>query len=329
VYDWALGEDPDLEEREMLVVLSARAAARLPPEGYFYPESFYEAMSVGLDYPPFQFNWLWAARWFSCALPHVVWSSPQFAALLLATGGVAKDQHLVDAVRPPWRAFLLDVPEGLIFARGLNGVLDPVTHVLVHPISGVDAEGRGRLYWQFVAECAGGTSLWRHGLSVEQLLAVDPETMVSAFEDHPLTGKVDEVDERAMVLIGRLIVGVCLTFSDPKKVRELRGSRKGRSVRWSVSGKAKCSSAVPRRFVFGAPVLVDARDKVASWARGENRSSRSPTVRTLVRGHWKMQPYGKGSSLRKVIWRQPFWRGPEDGPAVVRDHVVAGGIEDA
>ena len=35
---------------------------------------------------------------------------------------------------------------------------------------------------------------------------------------------------------------------------------------------------------------------------------KSPT-RHIVKGHFKTQPYGPGNSLRKIIWRVPFWRG--------------------
>ena len=36
-------------------------------------------------------------------------------------------------------------------------------------------------------------------------------------------------------------------------------------------------------------------------------------VRVRVQGHWRRQVHGEGRSLRKTIWIQPFWRGPEDG----------------
>jgi len=36
-------------------------------------------------------------------------------------------------------------------------------------------------------------------------------------------------------------------------------------------------------------------------------------VRTLVRGHFRNQPCGVGRSDSKLIWIQPFWRGPLDG----------------
>jgi len=46
------------------------------------------------------------------------------------------------------------------------------------------------------------------------------------------------------------------------------------------------------------------------------------TVRTLVAGHWKTQPYGPKSTLRKTIWREPFWRGPLEAPEAKTLHVL-------
>jgi hypothetical protein len=50
------------------------------------------------------------------------------------------------------------------------------------------------------------------------------------------------------------------------------------------------------------------------------RSGWELTVRVLVTGHWKNQPYGPGSSLRKLIWIEPYWKGMSyegsDAPSV-------------
>lgn len=37
-------------------------------------------------------------------------------------------------------------------------------------------------------------------------------------------------------------------------------------------------------------------------------------VRSLVAGHWKMQPHGPNRSERKLIRIEPYWRGPLDAP---------------
>lgn len=48
----------------------------------------------------------------------------------------------------------------------------------------------------------------------------------------------------------------------------------------------------------------------------------SPTVQFLVRGHWRQQAHGPGHSLRKPIWIEPFWKGPEEARVLLRQHRV-------
>lgn len=40
--------------------------------------------------------------------------------------------------------------------------------------------------------------------------------------------------------------------------------------------------------------------------------------RFLVRGHWKNQPHGPQRSLRKRLWLEPYWKGPETVEAMER-----------
>ncbi|MBZ4398643.1 hypothetical protein [Myxococcus sp. AS-1-15] len=40
-------------------------------------------------------------------------------------------------------------------------------------------------------------------------------------------------------------------------------------------------------------------------------------VRVRVSGHWKRQAHGTERRERKLIWVQPYWRGPDDGTAPV------------
>lgn len=46
----------------------------------------------------------------------------------------------------------------------------------------------------------------------------------------------------------------------------------------------------------------------------EERVHRSPTVRFMVRGHWRNQAYGPKRGLRRPLYISPFIKGPEDAP---------------
>lgn len=45
--------------------------------------------------------------------------------------------------------------------------------------------------------------------------------------------------------------------------------------------------------------------------------------RFVVRGHWRMQPYGEKHALRKSIWIKPHWKGPELAEIINRPYKVA------
>ena len=52
----------------------------------------------------------------------------------------------------------------------------------------------------------------------------------------------------------------------------------------------------------------------ASVSERKNGSTVEWSHRWLVRGHWRLQPHGPKRSLRKVIWIDPFIKGPQDKP---------------
>lgn len=74
-------------------------------------------------------------------------------------------------------------------------------------------------------------------------------------------------------------------------------------------------------FQLTRPVNVDCREEVRAWARSDTAGDpRTLTVRSHVRGHYKRQPHGPRSSLRKWIYVPPHQRGPDDAPLAVRIH---------
>ncbi len=74
----------------------------------------------------------------------------------------------------------------------------------------------------------------------------------------------------------------------------------------------------------GRALKVDCRQAVKRFlSTGAGKKGGPQTVQTLVRGHHKKQPFGPRSTLRKVIWREPFWRGPEDAPIMTRPKLVS------
>ena len=80
-----------------------------------------------------------------------------------------------------------------------------------------------------------------------------------------------------------------------------------------------------RVMVVGKPIEVDVREAVREYiARGHA----SPAIQSLVRGHQKRQVVGAGRASRKVIWIEPYWRGPKDAPIAARPYTVGPSHED-
>jgi hypothetical protein len=87
-----------------------------------------------------------------------------------------------------------------------------------------------------------------------------------------------------------------------KKVAQLNGYKKERA-------KVKLKTMYANRRIY-----VGAKVPFLSTPETDSGGGSPLLVRTLVSGHWKMQPCGPKQSERKLIRIEPFWRGPLDSP---------------
>jgi hypothetical protein len=262
-------------------------------------------LGAALMLPAVQLRVAFGARWYEQTMPRVVWADPHFPEMLMASKADASVESLVV---PPWRAFVIDLPRGLLFTKSPVEAdrVDELVHVLVHVID----EGKG-LVWNFVVEGDDGCEMWRHGLSTALLLRMQNSTINPDF----CLG-LDASDRRVLILIGRLIIGTCLTLSDPTKIREAKRTKK----RKGYAKRSSSSMPMTRNFVVGQPIQLHCRETLQEWVVKGNRKGVSPNVQTLVRGHWKMQAHGAQNALRKLVHLEPYWRGVGKGnPTVTRN----------
>lgn len=250
--------------------------------------------------PDHQITLLGAARWAGCGFPRII-TSHSYASALMST---SVSEESLEFVHPPWPAFLLDIPTGLLSIDDpATGKLNELRWMLCHQVQTQD-----RISWNYIAYTDTVLCLWRHGVNNDMLC--DEKLPSDCWHDASFIFH-DDRDDRVASVLGRFIVGVCLSLSDPKNIK---GDWKP-----GQSYEAGKKSQPPRDFLnirLGKPISIDCRPSIHDYVNG-NRS-RIATVKSLVRGHWKMQPHGPHSSLRKVIWREPFWRGPEGAPVLVR-----------
>jgi hypothetical protein len=67
-------------------------------------------------------------------------------------------------------------------------------------------------------------------------------------------------------------------------------------------------------------MALDCRPAVHRYMGGS--ASAPPAVQSIVRGHFKRQVVGISRAGRRVIWIEPYWRGPEDAPILARPYKI-------
>lgn len=259
--------------------------------------------------PSQQLAHILSARWCDQGFPQIV-IGHKYAAALLATQ-LSKD--VVQRVQPPWRAFFIELPSGLLQIRDDTNNKDvDLTGVLVGQLDNTAGDPR----WGFFAITETQVTLWKHGATAEQLLLGDIENV---YENASFLLPFSSLDERCNALLGRLILNVCLAMSDPDNVTPPKEDKKGKRAKGGNKRKEK--EPTVRTYKLGATPQVDCRAQVREYLQ-TGKISGTVTVQSMVSGHWKHQAYGPQRSLRKNIWVSPYWRGPEDAPILVKPKVL-------
>lgn len=252
---------------------------------------------------------VFAVAWAEHAFQKLQTTHTYAAALMCsdASREVLEDLHV------PWHAFMVHVPNGLLAMVLEDGttVVD-FTRVLVV----VDAEDGGSGYRSFLTlydpasrEFAGKGVTHRGKNLADLLFAPTPEDFVGNGGGRHLP-KIT----RAIVLAKRLVAGLILAMQtqDNLRTRETRA--------WKGNGPGREGEPTHRTTIVGRPLRVDCREHVREYMGGGTSAPRS--VQTLVTGHHKRQVIGVGRTGRKVVWIEPYWRGPEDAPILTRPKLV-------
>lgn len=265
-----------------------------------------------------------AHRWAICGFPQVVVDDKLFATF--AAMGISSDFDL--DVGSPWDAFVLRIPDQFKALRdwiGDGGESFPVSHVSVvraMPDEG-DCDGR---FWSYRAtifpegDVLGG-DVTRFFNNVGDLFANvrNPSGLMLTEDDegNAVATKAFSDDSKPLDLYWAILGGVLLELMSPGQQQRIR-SRGSENLFRVKRGQPKSYT-----FALSRDVKVDCRDIVRRVLLGEQGASTIPKVQSLIRGHWKRQPFGVGSQDRKIIHIEPYWRGPEDAPIAVRSHVLS------
>jgi hypothetical protein len=248
-------------------------------------------------------------QWCASGFPVVEMGEKFLASLLVSS----IDGAMLEELHRPWPAFIINVPGNMLeFDDDGRSVF--VRRVLVATTPGKFGD------WSFLAMPGGLDdvgSLYRYCCPAtklhEELPREDKESRFGLPFDLALTSK----DERTSALVGKLVLATCAALSMQELVTEVGRAHAG----YAAAKRDPERYQKMRVFRLGKPISLDFRPRVSAYVKGERVGSKLE-VQSVVRGHFKRQHHGPKNALVKTIWRQPYWRGPEESPVLVRSHVV-------
>ncbi len=223
-----------------------------------------------------------AAGWYSSGRQSVQLSHT-LAASLIATDTPEDPPPL------PWPSFELQVPSGLLATSK-----EQIHSIVMAPLpSYLCVEGSQPLHALLM--------LWDQRESYGVFDATTPQADVNkvSFENEALANDPEGI--RVFLMARRLFFNTCFALAAHRS-----GGEDPQFCTNTKKTKAGINTHVltPTRPL--ALRLKEVVQEVRSYIRGERSEVR---VSTLVRGHWRNQPYGEGASLRKRLWIRPFYRG--------------------
>lgn len=198
-------------------------------------------------------------------------------------------------IEAPWPACSIVVPDGLIEIDGIVQYPD-----------GSEAESAIKV-----------ARVWC--LGARPLFVVEANGKVHAMraDDVPGTDRPARIANAMRHAIINLAHGAMIALANPEDFKKQRvGKAPSPAKREPRSGPPDFAQD---RYLLSKPLAIDLRDELAEHLRGRRGAGGgSPKVQFLVRGHYKQQAHGPRHSLRKTIWVEPFWKGPEETRVLLR-----------
>lgn len=250
-----------------------------------------------------------SARWCEQGFP-ILRLGHKRAAALMATD-VSESQ--LEFVKPPFHAFLIELPDGLIHLEDEGGSARKATMILLQArfleggfLSHTNRTYPQDTYWSYVIFTETSLMQWKLNRKTSEIAGHSDRGNMWNGYGLPM----GMYDERVDQLVGRLICSACIMMSNPDNLKtKVETSRKNK-------GGKKPDKKSPQFKVFTErqPISVDVRHYVTAYLRGERDS---PHVRLMVRGHHKMQQHGPQRALRKLIWVEPYPRGGDPNDPIM------------
>lgn len=256
-------------------------------------------------------------RWTLAGFP-VIKISPKFAAAAMCS---TLSPEVQADLRAPWKAFVIELPKDPVLYHwpfGAKKEATSVAHVLVLWSDRLDDDRRHWSLWLSTNPEIPNTN--RVNLTTTELcsdhLSYGDEEMETFW------GSIENRDERALMLGGRIVSSTICALTNQNTVRNIDQSDHDAWKKHPVP-PTKMENVRPLVFQITSPVTINLVDRVKDYQlHHSSNKDWKLKVRMVVGGHWKMQVCGPGRTGRVKIWIQPYERGPKGAPLAVRDHVL-------
>ena len=264
---------------------------------------------------------VWALGWHAAGRPTFVLTAGLLANLLLTDPGkVATDD--VPWPFPAFRVLLPDAGGGggptivdqggsLLAVRALHALASRRSEGNIAGVRLTDPE-----FWRVAAQLPttplyGVRCYADSGLSVytnQRWEGAVSDWLRSAGE---IEGELEATDHRALALAQRLTVNLCLYLASEEDGTD--------RATWTPGAK---TIGKGRTWEVGRAVRISKEVREAAASIVSGRASSAPSIRSIVRGHFRNQVCGKGRADRKRIYLKPFWRGPGEPTSTPREYKV-------
>lgn len=238
--------------------------------------------------------------------------TPDFAAAMTMTDPAEVD---FDRIRLPFRALLLLIPDQFVrdeaggsFTKvhltdlAFVSTLNSEGKLVVSELPSLDIRATDGNFW------IATTVQWK-ALKEEGIAALDMLDVATCDEQDSEQSLLN-----TLAILRRIVFGTLAYVS----------AVKGAAVERDPQRKPKRGADRPRvrHWDVGRDVRIDPR-LVHAARQGLHEVAFRLKHKHIVRGHYRNQACGAGLRDRKTIWISPFWKGPEDGAALVHTYKPA------